>query len=107
MNHLLPFILVVGLMIIPKVTEACLGGGCVHDRDRDQFFWCSGRAREEINNIKEWFGGLNRASYESYCTAISAMLVTRDQGLRNVAERLCGTGHEVICHEDISGRARK
>ena len=100
-------VLLVTLVMMPHLSEACLGGGCVHDRARDQFFWCSGRAREEINNIKEWFGGLNRESYESYCTAISAMLVTRDQGLRSVAERLCGTGHEVICHEDISGRARK
>ena len=92
------------MLTVFHTSESCLGGGCVHHRERDQFFWCSGRAAEEISNIKEWFGGLGRAAYEGYCTSISAMIVTTDPELRNIAESLCGPGHEVICHEDISGR---
>ena len=97
-------IIVAVVLALVHVSTACLGSGCRHDRDRDQFFWCSGHADSEISSIKSFFGGLNRATYEQYCTGISAMLVTRDQGLLSVAERLCGPGHEVICHEDISFR---
>ena len=84
---------------------ACIGDGCVHDRERDQFFWCSGNIGQERDSIKSWYGGLNKAAYEGYCTGVSAMLVTTDLQLRRLAERMCGgRGHEVICHEDISYR---
>ena len=64
---------------------ACIGDGCVHDRERDQFFWCSGNIGQEKDSIISWFGGLNKASYESYCTQVSAMLVTTNPDLRSVA----------------------
>lgn len=69
---------------------ACIGDGCVHDRDRDQFFWCSGNIGQEKDSIISWFGGLNKASYEGYCTGVSAMLVTTDPTLRSLAVGLCG-----------------
>ena len=98
-------VIIVSVMItLVHVSSACLGSGCRHDRDRDQFFWCSGHADSEISSIKSFFGGLNRNTYEQYCTGISAMIVTRDPSLLAVAERHCGPGHEVICHEDISFR---
>ena len=99
----------ISLLIVIDVTLACIGSGCVHDRERDQFFWCSGNADKEIPAIRAYYGGqVNRQSYISYCTGVSAMLVTTDPGLRRIGERLCGgNSHEVVCHEDISGRGLK
>ena len=87
---------------------ACIGDGCVHDRERDQFFWCSGNIGQEKDSIISWFGGLNQASYEGYCTGVSAMLVTTDPTLRSLAVSLCGgqdEDHQVVCHEDITFRS--
>ena len=88
-----------------RFSLACIGDGCVHDRERDQFFWCSGNIGQERDSIKSWYGELNKAAYEGYCTGVSAMVVTTNQELRRLAERMCGGQmHEVICHEDISYR---
>ena len=86
---------------------ACIGDGCVHDRDKDQFFWCSGNIGQEKDSIISRFGGLSKASYEAYCTGVSAMLVTTDPTLKTLAVSHCGgqaEDHEVICHEDITFR---
>merc|ERR1712096_100040 len=88
------------LLSISTLTSACIGSGCVHDRVRDQFFWCSGKADKEIPAIKAFYGGqITNEGYTSYCTQISAMVVTSDPDTRAAAEKLCGFGHE-----DISGR---
>ena len=95
------------LVIVSSLAHnslGCIGSGCVHHRERDQFFWCSGKAEDELNSIRSWFGDHSRQAFEGYCTSISAMHVTRDPVLRSIAESVCGFGHEVICHEDISGR---
>ena len=93
------------LCLLAGAGEACLGDGCVYHRERDQFFWCSGRVGEETNSIRSWYGDLSRAALESFCTEISSMLVTTAPDLLAVARGLCGPGqHEVICHEDISRR---
>ena len=87
---------------------ACIGDGCVHDRERDQFFWCSGNIGQEKDSIISWFGGLNKATYEAYCTGVSAMLVTTDTTLRSLAVSHCGgqaEDHEVVCHEDTTFRS--
>ena len=97
-------VLVLSLALLRPAT-ACIGSGCVHDRERNQFFWCSGKADEEVNVIKSVYGGLTESGFIQYCTGISAMVVTTDLALRSVAEKHCGTGHRVICHEDISGRS--
>ena len=96
-------ILIVVLVLVNS-SEECIGSGCVHHRERDQFFWCSGLAKDELNSIRSWFGDHSRFAMEGYCTSISAMHVTRDPVLRQIAESVCGRGHQVICHEDISGR---
>ena len=97
----------VSILFFVEVTNACIGSGCAHDRDRDQFFWCSGNADKEIPAIKSYYGGaLNSQTYAAYCTGVSAMLVTTDPELIRIAEKNCGSsGHAVICHEDISGRS--
>ena len=93
------------LVLCWRVGLACIGDGCVHDRERDQFFWCSGNIGQERESIMSWYGGLNKAAYEGYCTGVSAMLVTTNQELRRLAMKMCGgQRHEVICHEDISYR---
>ena len=46
-------------------------------------------------HIRSFYGGLNRLAYESYCSQISAMIVTRDPSLLSIAESLCGGKHEV------------
>ena len=95
------------VLAISGISNACIGSGCVHDRERDQFFWCSGNADKEVPAIKAYYGGeINPQSYSAYCTGVSAMLVTTDPSLLIIAEKNCGnSGHEVICHEDISGRS--
>ena len=101
-------ILVVSVMMltISSMTEACIGSACVHDRARDQFFWCSGNADKELPAIKAYYGGeISAQSYTSYCQGVSAMIVTTDPELIRIAEKNCGnSGHEVICHEDVSHR---
>eukprot|EP00090_Calanus_glacialis_P007346 TRINITY_DN15790_c0_g1_i2.p1 TRINITY_DN15790_c0_g1~~TRINITY_DN15790_c0_g1_i2.p1 ORF type:complete len:110 (-),score=25.73 TRINITY_DN15790_c0_g1_i2:42-371(-) len=100
-------ILIIPLVLaICSISLACIGSGCVHDRERDQFFWCSGNAEKELPAIKAYYGGVvNHQSYSAYCTGVSAMLVTTDPSLISIAEKNCrNSGHEVICHEDISGR---
>eukprot|EP00092_Neocalanus_flemingeri_P025579 GFUD01027731.1.p1 GENE.GFUD01027731.1~~GFUD01027731.1.p1 ORF type:complete len:107 (+),score=10.39 GFUD01027731.1:71-391(+) len=98
-------LVIISVLLTISTTEACIGSGCVHDRERDQFFWCSGNADKEIPAIKSFFGGVvNNGAYEAYCTGISAMLRTRDPATLAAAEKLCGSGHAVICHENISSR---
>ena len=100
------FLIISLVFAISSTCQACIGSGCVHDRERDQFFWCSGNADKELPAIKAYYGGvINPQSYSAYFTGVSAMLVTSDPSLISIAEKNCGnSGHEVICHEDISGR---